>query len=405
LRNEFDVNEGLKSRGNMQRYECLKAIAPLLKDDLVVANLANTSTEWRSLRPHEGNLYFVGMGMVAPYAIGLSLALPNRRVVALDGDGGILFDLSALGTLAQTNPANLMLIVFDNEGYASTGKHKSTNSLSAGTVDIAGVAKASGVKNSLTVTTVDDFVSAVKAALKDTSSPHVIVAKIDRSQAFVGTVVMDSKENKYRFARHIEQLEGKTILKPSAREHGKPPAPDPVFKPVAEDDAFAQVLYDGLKENEVDFVIGLPCSGMATAQQKCIDDKDLQYIGVANEGTGFGLCAGAWLGGKRPAALVENLGVMCSLYQILRGHYSYGIPTLIVTEFRGDAGETEFFGECGDMTEPLLEASRINYRVVRELRDLKPAMRDALRWMNFGLRPYAVVPGFDLTRHKPGREK
>ncbi len=389
----------------MQRYECLKAIAPLLEDDLVVANLANTSTEWRALRPHEGNLYFVGMGMVTPYAIGLSLALPNRRVVGFDGDGGILFDLSALGTLAQTRPANLMLIVFDNDGYVSTGKHKSTESLSAETVDLAAVAKASGVANAVTVRTLDDFVSAVKTALADTTAPHVIVAKIDRSQAFVGTIMIDSKENKYRFVRHIEKLEGKTILKPSAREHGQPPKPDPVFKPVGEDDAFAQVLYDGLRENEIDFVVGLPCSGMASAQQKCFDDKDLRYIGVANEGTGFGLCAGAWLGGKRPAALVENLGVYCSLYQLLRGHYSYGIPTLIVTEYRGDAGDTEFFGECGDMTEPLLAAARINYRVVRRLDEVKLAMRDGLRWMNFGLRPYAVVPSFDLTRHRPGREK
>lgn len=389
----------------MQRYECLKALAPLLKDDLVVANLANTSTEWRALRPHEGNLYFVGMGMVTPYATGLSLALPHRRVVALDGDGGILFDLSALGTLAQTGPGNLVVIVFDNEGYISTGKHSATASLSAGTVDIAAVAKASGIKNAQCVTTLDDFVSAVKMAVKDTGGPHLIVAKINTSQAFVGTSLMDSKENKYRFVRHIEQLEGKIILKPSAREHGEPPKPDPVFKPVSDDDAFAQVLYDGLKENEVDFVVGLPCSGMATAQRKCIEDSDLQYIGVANEGTGFGLCAGAWLGGRRPAALLENLGVFCSVYQLLRGHYSYGIPTLIIAEHRGDAGETEFFGECGDMTEPLLQASRINYRVVRSLKELKPAIRDGLRWMNFGLRPYAVVPTFELTRHKPGKEK
>jgi len=36
----------------MQRFECLKAIAPMLKDELVIANLANTATEWRAVRPH-----------------------------------------------------------------------------------------------------------------------------------------------------------------------------------------------------------------------------------------------------------------------------------------------------------------------------------------------------------------
>ena len=106
----------------MRRYDCLRVIAPLVADSLVITNLANTATEWRSVRPHEGNLYFVGMGMVTPYAVGLAMALPNRRVLALDGDGGILFDLSILGTLGQTAPSNRCVVVFDNEGYASTGK-------------------------------------------------------------------------------------------------------------------------------------------------------------------------------------------------------------------------------------------------------------------------------------------
>jgi hypothetical protein len=46
----------------------------------------------------------------------------------------------------------------------------------------------------------------------------------------------------------------------------------------------------------------------------------------------------------------------------------------------------------------MLAAMRINYRMVRDLRELKPAVRDGLRWMNVGLRPYAVLPAFDLTR-------
>jgi len=385
----------------MQRFECLKAIAPMLKDELVIANLANTATEWRAVRPHEGNLYFVGMGMVTPYAIGLALALPHRGVLALDGDGGILFEMSVLGTLAQTAPKNLCVVVLDNEGYVSTGKWAASASLSRGPVDIAGVARACGIENVTTARTVDEFVAAVEAGLSDESGPSVIVAKTDESQAFVGTSLMDSKENKYRFVRHVEQLENTTILVPSSREHGEPPKPDPVFSPVTEDDPLAEILVDGLRENMVDFVIGLPCSGFAAAQSRCMDDQSMRYIGVANEGTGFGLCAGAWLGGKRPAAVVENFGLFAGIYQLLRGHYTMGIPLLIISEYRGDAGETEFFGDSGDMTEPLLDATRINHRVVRTLGDIKPAIRDGLRWMNFGLRPYAVLPSFDLTRPRP----
>ena len=169
----------------MRRYDCLEAIAPLVADSLVITNLANTATEWRSVRPHEGNLYFVGMGMVTPYAAGLAMALPNRRVLALDGDGGILFDLSILGMLAQTAPANLCVVVFDNEGYASTGKWPSTASLTAGPVDIEAVARGSGIASACTVRSLDELVAAVEAAYRG-AGPSLIVAKVNKEQAFVG---------------------------------------------------------------------------------------------------------------------------------------------------------------------------------------------------------------------------
>ncbi len=386
----------------MKRYDCFKAIAGKITDELVITNLANTATEWRTVRPHDGNLYFVGMGMVTPYALGLALALPHRRVLAFDGDGGILFELSVLGTLAQSAPSNLCVVILDNGGYVSTGQGAAVASLSAGAIDIAGVARASGIANVHEVRTVDAFAGAVEQAISCEDGPSVIVAKISAEQAFVGTSPTDGKENKYTFVRHIERLEGKPILKPSAREHGEPPRPDPAFSAVAEGDAFGEVLFDGLRENMVDFVIGLPCSGFVGTIARCIDDQSIRYVGVANEGTGIGICAGAWLGGKTPAAVIENFGLYAATYQLMRGHYTFGIPTLLVTEYRGDAGETEFFGDSGDMTEPLLTAARINYRHVRALEDVKPAIRDGLRWMNFGLRPYSVLMGFDITRPQPG---
>jgi sulfopyruvate decarboxylase TPP-binding subunit len=79
---------------------------------------------------------------------------------------------------------------------------------------------------------------------------------------------------------------------------------------------------------------------------------------------------------------------------------TYGIPTLIVAEYRGDSGDQEFFAESGEATEPLLAAVRVKHRIVTRLDDLKPAIRDGLRWMNFALRPYAVLPSYELTRIK-----
>ena len=213
----------------------------------------------------------------------------------------------------------------------------------------------------------DNWFPAFEAACRG-AGPSLIVAKVNRKQAFVGPPPMDCKENKYRFVRHIEQSENWTILRPSSKEHGAPPKADPNLSPVSGNEDFAAILFEGLQENNVDFVVGLPCSGLSVAQALCMQTQSMCYVAVAHEGTGLGLCAGAWLGGKRPAALMENFGLFASADHLLRGHYSYGIPTLIVLEFRGDGGDQEFFAEAGEMTEPLLAANAVNYRVVRDLK-------------------------------------
>jgi sulfopyruvate decarboxylase TPP-binding subunit len=380
-----------------RRYDYLAELAAQLGDDaLAVTNLANTATEWYAARPSDGNLYAAGMGMVTAYALGLALALPDREVVALDGDGGIFFDPSLLGLLATSKAAKLRAIVFDNGGYISTGKLPVVGSLSSQGVDIAAVARAFGVTDVVTVTDVAAFASVIRKPL---FGPQLIVVRVSAEQAFVGPLPMDLKENKYRFVRHIERSEGRRILKPSAKEHGAKPAADPQGAAIG-GEGFARLLNDGLKENGVDFVVGLPCSGFTAAQELLMADDAIDYVGVAHEGTGIGLCAGAWLAGRRPAALIENFGLFASVYHLLRGHMSFGLPTLIVTEYRGDTGDQEFFAESGEVTLALLTAMRINHRLITRIEDIKPAIRDALRWMDGCLRPFALVPSYDLTRLK-----
>jgi sulfopyruvate decarboxylase TPP-binding subunit len=386
-------------QATLRRFDALTALARRLGDDaLVVTNLANTATEWFAARPSDGNLYAVGMGMVSAYALGIARALPHRDVVALDGDGGIFFDASLFGLLAASPTPRLRVVVFDNGGYISTGKLPVVGSLSLQGVDIAAVARSFGMTDTVTVSDVEAL-DAVLAQPLAGPGPQLIVVRVTAEQAFVGALPMDLKENKYRFVRHVERSEGRRILKPSAKEHGAKPPPDPAAAAI-DRASFARVLYDGLKENGIDFAVGLPCSGFTAAQALLIEDNTIDYVGVAHEGTGLGLCAGAWLAGRRPAALIENFGLFASAYHLLRGHMSFGLPTLIVTEFRGDTGDQEFFAEGGEVTLDVLAAMRINHRLVSRLEDVKPAIRDALRWMDGCLRPFALVPAFDLTRQK-----
>src|SRR5207244_5742162 len=106
----------------MKRFDCLKALASVVRDDdLVVTNLGNTMHEWLTLRPSRANLYNMNLGQCTPVAFGLALALPHRRILALDGDGNVLLNLASLADVAHCKAANLRIFVFENESYESRG--------------------------------------------------------------------------------------------------------------------------------------------------------------------------------------------------------------------------------------------------------------------------------------------
>lgn len=199
----------------MTRYECLKYLASLLKDeDLVVTTLGWVAGEWFSLRPRDSNLYQINMGMCTPVCLGLALVLPHRRVIALESDGSVLLNLSSLATLANQQPKNLTVVVFDNECYMATG---GLPTATAGPTDLAGMAKAAGIRQSSTVSSLEPFEAEMKAALGH-PGPSYIVAKIEAAGKRMSTD-MDGKEGKYRFVRYIEKSEGIQIIGTSAMSH------------------------------------------------------------------------------------------------------------------------------------------------------------------------------------------
>ncbi|MBI2204451.1 MAG: hypothetical protein HYU41_11440 [Candidatus Rokubacteria bacterium] len=61
------------------------------------------------------------MGSAIPLALGMALARGDRRVVALEGDGSLLMNLGTLATVGAAQPANLVVIVFRNRHYESSG--------------------------------------------------------------------------------------------------------------------------------------------------------------------------------------------------------------------------------------------------------------------------------------------
>ncbi|NIO12080.1 MAG: thiamine pyrophosphate-binding protein [Deltaproteobacteria bacterium] len=173
----------------------------------MITALGWVAGEWHSVRPKESNLYQINMGMCTPLSMGLALALPHRRVTALESDGSVLLYLGNLATLANKRPPNLTVIVFDNECYLATG---GLPTATAGGTSLAGVAKAAGIEHSFEVNTVEDFEGEVREAL-GRAAPSFIVAKVNQESSRRSTNI-DGKEAKYRFVRYIEKSEGIKII-------------------------------------------------------------------------------------------------------------------------------------------------------------------------------------------------
>lgn len=131
---------------NERRLDRRPAVARLIadrRDMLIVAGLGSAIWDVEAAGENPLNFYLLGaMGSVLPTAIGLALAQPSRRVMALTGDAELLMGLGALPTLGVRRPSNLAVVVLDNERFGETGGQASHT---AEGVDLAGYAEASGI--------------------------------------------------------------------------------------------------------------------------------------------------------------------------------------------------------------------------------------------------------------------
>ena len=199
----------------MNRYDCMERLGKLLNKELVILSLGASVDEWFNAAPHmrEASLFQQQLGCVTPQAFGLAVGLPHRRIVSLDTDGGMLFNLGILATLANEQPKNLLTVVWDNECYQSIGGPPTHTA--SGRVDIAKIAQGAGVEKSYAVADLDSFEAHCRKGLS-VEGPYVIVAKIDQSvRRGIRRKHSDGREDKYIFVRHVEATEGITIMGPS----------------------------------------------------------------------------------------------------------------------------------------------------------------------------------------------
>lgn len=131
-----------------------------------------------------------------------------------------------------------------------------------------------------------------------------------------------------------------------------------------------EAIYNGLKDAGIDFIVSVPCVNLTRLLNMIDEDPDITHIPVTREEEGIGICAGAYLGGMRPAILMQNSGLGNSVNALKSLIELYEIPLLMIMSHRGTEGES-ICGQVpmGESTARILEAM--------DFRFFKPATPEA----------------------------
>ena len=156
----------------MTRIEATRLIVEIAGVAAVIASLGHPAYDLFAAGDRPRNFYTWGsMGLASSIGLGLALARPDARVIVLDGDGSLLMNLGSLATIGLLRPANLVVVVMDNEEYATTGGQPTPTAHGA---DLEGAARAMGIAAAATVRSESELRRALDAT-------GFIVAKVTES--------------------------------------------------------------------------------------------------------------------------------------------------------------------------------------------------------------------------------
>ena len=154
----------------------------------------------------------------------------------------------------------------------------------------------------------------------------------------------------------------------------------------------ARAAHEALVKSGVNFVACLPDSSFQELYLMLSGERKITYVQVASENDGVGVCMGAWLGGMKPALLVENTGFTLGTYALLRGPMAFGVPLLLLISHRGDLGDERWFSvPFGWSTKPLLDSMRITHCSVEKTEAVAGAIAGAAKSMNSIQAPVAIL--------------
>ena len=166
------------SKANLlDRRQVVSTLLANRKDVVAIGGLGASTNDMCAAGDHARNFYlWGGMGGAAMIGLGLALAQPKLPVLVITGDGEMLMGMGSLATVGLQKPKNLSILVLDNEAYGETGGQASHTSAVA---DLVGVARACGIPDSKSISTLGEIETFAKSMQDVTSGPRFANVKID----------------------------------------------------------------------------------------------------------------------------------------------------------------------------------------------------------------------------------
>jgi sulfopyruvate decarboxylase alpha subunit len=159
-------------------------------------------------------------------------------------------------------------------------------------------------------------------------------------------------------------------------------------------------LFDTLKRGGIRQVGYVPDAGHARLIDRCRADDEIRDVVLTTEEEGVALAAGAWLGGKRAALLMQSSGLgncinMLSLARICR------FPLLMFITMRGEWEEfNPWQVPMGSIVDPVLKLCEAEVHRVRAPDEVAGSAERAIQQAFGGERIAAVILSQQLIGKK-----
>lgn len=155
------------------------------------------------------------------------------------------------------------------------------------------------------------------------------------------------------------------------------------------------VIYKGLKDAGINFVVSVPCINLKKLIELINSDDEIKHVPVTREEEGFGVCAGAYMGGLKPAILMQNSGLGNSVNVLASLMKLYNFPILMIISHRGTFGEG-IYGQVpmSKATTKIFDSLDISYYKVENPDESREIVKKAWDLSLVSEEPYALL--FDI---------